>query len=166
MPDEPTVTPTEPVEEERRLMSPSTRNLIVGSAIVVILLTITALAGSVNTKNARKSALLSGVNALAASFKYPILEANSLRTEAGRERLKPMLDEVADAGDFRSVVLTDSAGKVLARSDGSLSLESVPIDELPKEGSRIADSPPGLRVTAPVKMGGTTIGYLVVDTVD
>jgi hypothetical protein len=147
-------------------MSPSTRNLIVGSAIVVLLLTITALAGSVNTKNARKSALLSGVNALAASFKYPILEANSLRTEAGKERLKPMLDEVALAGDYRSVMLTDSAGQVMARSDGSLSQATIPIDELPKQGSRIADSPPGLRVTAPVKMGGTTIGYLVVDTKD
>lgn len=166
MPDEPTSAPTEPIDQEKRLMSPSTRNLIVGSAIVVLLLTITALAGSVNTKNARKSALLSGVDALAASFKYPILEANSLRTEAGRERLKPMLDEVAAAGDFRSVMLTDSAGQVMAKSDGSLSQSSVPVDELPKQGSRIADSPPGLRITSPVKMGGTTIGYLVVDTKD
>jgi hypothetical protein len=152
------------VKARPTLMSTNTRNLIVGTAIVIILLTVTAMAGSVNTERAKKEALLYDVNALAASFKYPIMEANSLRTDAGRERLDPMLKEVAKAGGYSSMVLTNEVGDVLASTKGSLEWSTVPVGTLPKDGARVGRTSVTLEAAAPIKMNESTIGYLFVET--
>jgi hypothetical protein len=159
--EEPQLTEHE-VKERPTLMNANTRNLIVGTAIVVILLTVTALAGSVNTERAKKEALLYDVAALAASFKYPILEANSLRTDAGRERLNPMLNEIASAGGYTSMVLTDASGAVLASTSGGK--DRIEHDRLPKDGVKVTRQAAVLEAAAPIKMGSTTIGYLLVET--
>ncbi len=161
--EEPTVQEPE-VKERPVLMNPHTRNLIVGTAIVVILLTLTAWSGTIRTEAAKRDALRADVAALATSFKYPILEANSLRTDAGRERLEPMLNEVARAGGYIALVLTDEKGEVLATTRGSLDQGPVPVDELPKDGPWVGRKATGLNASAPITMSGSTIGYLFVET--
>lgn len=144
-------------------MSPQTRNLIVGTGIAIVLITLTAYAGSVRTEDAKRSALRADVAALAAAFKYPVMEANSLRTDAGRDRLQPMLLEVARAGGFTHIVLTDQKGTVLATTKGELEAETVPKNELPAR-ARVEREDPGLKAAAPIKLGSNTIGYLFVET--
>ena len=101
--------------------------------------------------------------ALAASMKYPLLEAASLRTSAGRERLQPMVEEIAKAGGYVYVVLTDESGKVLASTDLNLEGETLE-DVLESADGPRADRTGGvLRATAPVMVGGSPIGYLRVD---
>jgi hypothetical protein len=157
---------TQPQEAEQQerptLMSPTTRNLIMGTAIVVILLTLTAWSGAIRTENAKRDGLRADVAALAMAFKYPLLEANSLRTSAGRERLAPILAEVARAGGYHALTLTDAEGKVLATTEGTL-IESVPEGDLPKS-PRVGRVEAGLSASAPVMLGGAPIGYLFVET--
>jgi len=163
MPDEPEVQ-----EEAKKgagtLMPPTTRNLIVGTAIVIILLTVTAWSGTARTESAKKQGITAEVSALAAAFKYPLLEASSLRTEAGRERLQPMVDEIAEAGGYKSVVLADASGTVLASTKGSLASEKIGQENLPKSGPVVGRSDVGLTASAPIKAGDSTLGYLFVVT--
>jgi hypothetical protein len=152
----------QPEKRERPvLMNPVTRNLIVGTAVVVILLTLTAWSGTIRKENALRDSLRSDVAALAAAFKYSVLEAGSMRTDAGRERLQPLVEEVTRAGGYLSVTLLDKEGNILASSVGSE--DAVPKEELPKEPSvfRVED---GLRSASPILVGGSPIGYIVVET--
>jgi hypothetical protein len=146
------------------LMAPQTRNLLVGTALAIVLLTITAWAGTVRTESAKQETLLSGVAALAASLKYPMLEANSMRTDAGRERLGPILSDISKAGGYSAIVLTDDKGAVLATTKGSAQGEKVDVDTLPKEGPRVVRSEPGLVGSSPILVGDTVLGYLIVET--
>jgi hypothetical protein len=163
MPDEPLVQ-----EEAKKgagtLMAPTTRNLIVGTAIVIILLTVTAWSGTARTESAKKQGITAEVSALAATFKYPLLEANSLLTEAGRERLQPMVVEIAEAGGYKSLVLADPSGTVLASTKGALATGKIAQDDLPKSGPVIGRSEVGLTASAPIKAGASTLGYLFVET--
>jgi hypothetical protein len=163
MPDEPVIQ-----EEAKKgagsLMSPMTRNLIVGTAIVIILLTLTAWSGSARTEGAKRDGLAAEVSAIAAMFKYPILEANSLRTTAGHERLRPMVLEIAKAGGYESVVLTDASGAVLATTKGALEQKKIESRNLPKDGPVTSRSASGLNAAAPIKAGDSTLGYLFLET--
>lgn len=156
--------PEQAPTERPQLMNPNTRNLIVGTAIVVILLTVTAWSGSIRTESAKRDGLRADVAALAASFKYPLLEANSMRTSAGRDRLEPMLIEISSAGGYLAMVLTNEKGEVLATTKGSLERTSVPVGELPNKGPRVGRDAPGLSAAAPIKLGTMTIGYIFVET--
>ena len=137
-----------------------TKFLVVSTAVVVLLLALTAWAGSAKTERAKLDSLKMGTAALAASMKYPLLEAASLRTDAGRERLQPMVTEIAKAGGYIFVVLTDERGKVLASTD--LNLQGKVLDDVSKssKGPRVERTDGVLRATAPVLVGGSAIGYL------
>lgn len=153
-------------EERKELMSQQTRTLLVGVGIAIILLTVTAFAGSVRTENARRESLAAGVSALAASMKYPLLESHSLRTDAGKERLGPIVDELKAAGDFESVSMCEPDGTTIATTlgrPGDLQFER---DELPSGKVKIESARNGLRLYAPIKVGDTILGYLVVETKD
>ncbi|MCH7944669.1 MAG: hypothetical protein IIC73_01450 [Armatimonadetes bacterium] len=142
-----------------------TRFLVVSTAVVIVLIALTAWAGSAKTERAKLDSLQMGTAALAASMKYPLLEAASLRTAAGRERLQPMVEEIAKAGGYVYVVLTDEKGKVLATTDLNLQGKNL-IDVLKaSEGPRVERTFNELRATAPVMVGGSPIGYLRVDVV-
>ncbi len=154
------------VEERTSLMSPQVRNLIVGTAIGIILLTITAWAGSVRTSKARNEALSDGIAALAASLKYPMLEARSMRTDAGRERLRPLTVDIMRAGGYKVVSISDPDGDVLATSATDLASSKFEEDELPKGKVKLESAAPGLRLYAPIMLGDTTLGYVVVETHD
>lgn len=155
------VTQTPEKRERPVLMNPVTRNLIVGTAVVVILLTLTAWSGTIRKENALRDSLRNDVAALAAAFKYPVLEAGSMRTDAGRERLQPLVEDVAKAGGYLSVALLDKEGKILASS--ARGEESLPKDQLP-EAPAVARVEAGLRSAAPILVGGSPIGYVIVET--
>lgn len=146
------------------LISKSTRNLIVGTAFVAILLTITAWAGSLRTENAKKDALAADVAALAASFKNAVLEARSLRSDMGRARLEPLVIDVAKAGSYNSVVLADSGGSVIATTDGVMESRTLDPETLPKKGPVVERRQTGLWAGAPIMLGGEPIGYIFVQT--
>lgn len=144
-------------------MSPQTRNLIVGTALAVILLTITAWAGSVRTEKARRAALVSGVSALAASLKYPMLEANSMRTNAGRDRLRPIVIDIATSGGYSAVTITGPDGDVLATTKGDLTAEKLDKEALPVEGAKVSNMTGGLVVAAPIKLADNVLGHVFVE---
>ena len=139
--------------------------MVVSTAVVIVLIALTAWAGTAKTERAKLDSLQMGAAALAASMKYPLLEAKSLRTDAGRERLQPMVSEIAKAGGYLSVVLTDDAGKVLATTDLNLQGKSLEDVSQSAGGSRVERRGGVLRATAPVMVGGSPIGYLRVDVV-
>jgi hypothetical protein len=164
MPEEPTEGPQEQPQERHQFMSPQTRNLLVGTAIAVILLTVTAWAGSVRTEKARRTALGNGVAALAASLKYPMLEANSMRTNAGRERLRPIVVEIAKAGDYAAVYIVEPDGDVIATTKGELAAERVSKDDLPSKGTKIRKTSTALVVGSPIMLADNVLGYVFVET--
>lgn len=139
------------------------RLLILLAAIVIALFALNAWFGSARTERAKADSLKMDTAALAASMKYPLLEAASLRTNAGRERLQPMVTEIAKAGGYVYVVLTDEKGKVLASTD--LNLQDKVLEDVSKssKGPRVERTAGVLRATAPVMVGGSPIGYLRVD---
>ena len=140
------------------------RQIIVVSAVIALaLLGITAWVGGVKTERARLDTFRMDTAALAATMKYPLLEARSLRTDAGRERLQPMVEEIAKAGGYVYVVLTDEKGKVLASTDLNLQGKNVKDVTESSDGSRVERTGDVLRATAPVLVGGSPIGYLRVD---
>ena len=77
------------VVEETRTSESSQKRLLTVSAACVIALVLMAWFGSSRTARAKADSLQMDTAALAASMKYPLLEAASLRTDAGRERLLP-----------------------------------------------------------------------------
>ena len=139
------------------------RFVVISTAVVIVLLALSAWAGNAKTERAKLDSLRMDVAALAASMKYPLLEAASLRTDAGRERLQPMVSEIAKAGGYVFVVLTDDAGMVLATTDLNLQGESLEDVSKSAGGSRVERINGVLRATAPVMVGGSPIGYLRVD---
>ena len=156
----------QPQKEEHKpvvLMSSQTRNLIVATAAVVILLTVMAWSGSARTEAAKKKGLAADVAALAVALKYPLLEANSMRTAAGRERLQPMAVEIGKAGDFKAVVITDVNGNVLATTKGPLESAAV-VKDLPSAGVLLGRNQAGITAASPIKLGDSTLGYLFVET--
>ena len=150
--------------ERHQFMSPHTRNLLVGTAIAVILLTITAWAGSVRTERARREMLAAGVSALAASLKYPMLEAGSVRSTAGRERLDPIALEIAKAGNYAAVYIADKDGAVLATTEGGLARTKLDEKALPTKGARITEMKVGLLCGAPIRVGDSLLGFVFVET--
>lgn len=140
-----------------------TRFLVISTAVVIVLLALSTWAGRAKTERAKLDSLRLDAAALAASMKYPLLEAASLRTNAGRERLQPMVSEIAKAGRYVSVVLTDEGGKVLASTDLNLKGKSLEGISESAEGSRVERRDGVLRATAPVLVGGSPIGYLRVE---
>ena len=140
-----------------------TKFLAVSTAVVIVLLALTAWAGSAKTERAKVDSLKMDTAALAASMKYPLLEAASLRTDAGRDRLQPMVEEIAKAGGYVYVVLTDEKGKVLASTDLNLQGKNLKDVTESSDGSRVERTGGVLRATAPVMVGGSPIGYLRVD---
>ena len=156
-----TVEDTDSSEKDQSSM----KRLMTVSAAFVIALVLMSWFGSSRTARAKADSLQMNTAALAASMKYPLLEARSLRTDAGRERLQPMVEEIAKAGGYVYVVLTDERGKVLASTDLNLQ-DKVLADVLESSGgSRIERTFNILRATAPVMVGGSPIGYLRVDVV-
>lgn len=154
----------ETTDEEIRptLMNPQYRRVMMATGVVIVLLTLTSWIGSIRTNRARVDTLRSATSALAAALQQDILDANSQRTVAGRERLSPLITDIAKAGGYRVVTLTDGKGKVLVSTDKNLEGES--IKELPDSGTEIEKTRSGLRAIAPIKLGGNVIGYLQVET--
>jgi hypothetical protein len=75
-----------------------------------------------------------------------------------------MVVEIATAGGYKSVVLADASGTVLASTKGSLASEKIGQENLPKGGPVIGRSEVGLTASAPIRAGDNTLGYLFVVT--
>ena len=153
--------PSEP--EKTHFMSPQTRNLLVGTALAIILLTITAWAGSVRTEKARRAALLDGVSALAAAMKYPMLEATSPRGTAGYGRLETIIADIATAGEYSAAWIAKPDGTVIATTRGDLEPKKIPSNELPSGGAKLTNGTAGATLSAPIKLSDKVVGYLFVE---
>lgn len=150
-------------EERQHFIAPHTRNLIVGTALAVILLTITAWAGSVRTERAKRAALSSGVSALAASLRYPMLEANSVRSDTGRQKMRLIVLDIAEAGGYSAVYVTNADGEVIATTKGKLSSKKLSREALPSDGVKFEGISSGVSIGAPIKSADSVLGFVFVE---
>lgn len=149
--------------EQTDISESSRKRLITVSAAFAIALVLVLLFGMSRTTRAKLDSLKMDTAALAASMKYPLLEAKSLRTDAGRDRLQPMVAEITKAGGYVYVVLTDEKGEVLASTDLNLLGKNLKEVTEASKGPLVERNGDVLRATAPVLVGGSPIGYLRVD---
>ena len=145
------------------LLNPQYRRLIIATGVVIVLLTVTSWAGSVRTNRAKVDTFRSAASAIAVALRQDIMDANSQRTDTGRARLGPLVTNVAKAGGYRVVTVTDEDGKVLASTDTSLEGESVETDGFSAKSTDVRKTNYGYQATAPIKIGESVIGYLLID---
>jgi len=145
------------------LLNPQYRRYIIATGIVVVLLTLTSWVGAIRTNSARVDTFRSATSALAASLRPDLMDANSQRTDSGRIRLGPLVTNVAKAGGYRVVTMTDENGKVLASTDKNLEGSSLDTNGYPTETTFVGRTPSGLKAASPILLGDTVIGYLVID---
>ena len=144
------------------LLNPQYRRLIIATGVVIVLLTVTSWAGTVRTNRAKVDTFRSAVSAIAASLRQDLMDANSQRTDTGRARPGPLLIEVAKAGGYRVVTMTDENGKVLASTDKNLEGERVDEEDLPDDGTTVQKTGYGYKASAPIHLGENVIGYLLI----
>ncbi|MCW5936161.1 MAG: hypothetical protein KIT11_02500 [Fimbriimonadaceae bacterium] len=159
---EPTVESPSQVERKKHELSPQMRGLAL-TGIVLLALGGVSWALGIRADSIRRETFGRGVDALAASMTYSVIELQSQRFENRGERLQLIVDEVARAGRYEKVVVADPQGAVLATTDSQLRgqvLESVKDLKAP---AKVETRDGRDKASTPIQAkGGQTLGYLFV----
>lgn len=128
----------------------TTALVVIGSAIVLALFALQIWSSGNNVRHARRQGVLRCTESLAASFRQYLLDRNP-------ERTRRALVDVAQAGKFEEVTLTDAAGNVLASTDRSKELKSIRLPRTPAIRPDVTFQGGRMSVVKAVVVGGDNV---------